>query len=310
MSPPASPNTESMDPLKAGGILLSAYILWGLSPIYYKFAGFASPLEIVLHRAVWSAPILAGLLIYSRRFNAAIALVTDWRTMALLTITALIIASNWLIFIWAINVGRVIEVSLGYYINPLMHIAVGVFIASERFGRWRALAVGLAALGVLNQIVQLGEIPWIGLYLAISFTVYGYIRKRIAVDGQTGLFWETTLIFIPSVFLLGIFQFQGDATFLDGPFEMAMLIGSGAATVLPLLLWVVGARHLSFSVIGVVQFVAPTLQFSVGLAYGEVFTPAHAVTFALIWLGLAVFVADLFWHERQLKRQTVEQSSS
>jgi chloramphenicol-sensitive protein RarD len=298
-----------IDPLRAGGILLSAYILWGLSPIYFKLAAFASPLEIVLHRALWSAPVLVVLLLIAGNLRTALSVARDWRKLGLLAISGAIIGSNWLIFIWAINSGRVLDVSLGYFINPLMNVAVGVFVASERFSRLRAIAVGLAALGVINQMIQLGEIPYIGLYLAVSFTLYGYIRKRIAVDAQTGVFWETALIFLPSIILLAIFSGHASehfTSFFDGAYEMAILLGTGIVTVTPLVLWATGARRLSFAVIGVVQFVAPSLQFAVGLLYGEAFNIAHAITFGLIWLGLAVFVTDLILHERKASQQAQE----
>ncbi|MFW6412610.1 MAG: EamA family transporter RarD [Oceanicaulis sp.] len=305
--PDASSSTASADsarlaPGRAAVSLLSGYFVWGLSPIFYKLLGFASATEIVLHRALWSVPLLALILVMARRWSAAVTLVADRKALALLLLTAALIGANWWTFIFAVNSDRVLEVSLGYFINPLMNVAVGVFVASERFGKLRGLAVGLAALGVLNQIVTVGELPVIALFLAASFTAYGYVRKTIAVDGRIGLFWETLIIAVPSVVALGFVEFGGDGHFRDGPWQALLLILTGPMTVAPLLFFIMGARGLSFAVIGAAQFVAPTLQFCVGLMYGETFTPAHAITFALIWAGLAVFVIDLLLYERRKRR--------
>lgn len=300
---------QRLDPARAGAAALSGYVIWGLSPIFYKFLGFASASEIVLHRAVWSVPLLALLVWLAGRGGAALRLIADRKAMGLLLASSLLIAANWWIFIFAINSGRVLDVSLGYFVNPLMNVAVGVFIAHERFGKWRAAAVGLAALGVLNQVLAVGVFPWIGLLLAGTFTIYGYIRKTIATDGRIGLFWETVIIAIPSIFVLGFIEAGPDGRFFDGPFNAIMLTLTGPMTVAPLLLFIVGARGLHFATIGVLQFIAPTLQFAVGIAYGEAFTPAHAVTFALIWLGLAVFVADLLRQERLRKKTAPRQTA-
>lgn len=298
------PDPARLDPARAGAALVTGYVIWGLSPLFYKLLAFASPTEIVLHRAIWSVPLLALLLIVARRWTPAVSVLAEPKKLALLGGTALLIGANWWTFIYAVNSGQVLEISLGYYVNPLMNMAVGVFIASERFGRLRQLAVALAALGVVNQVVTVGELPLIALFLAVSFTAYGYLRKTMAVDGRIGLFWETLIIAIPSLAALGFVEFGGgDGHFRDGWSEALLLMLSGVMTVGPLLFFLTGARGSSFAVIGAAQFIAPTLQFCVGLVYGEVFTAAHALTFALIWLGLAVFIADLLVFERKKRRK-------
>lgn len=300
---PVSADAGRLGPGRAAAALLSGYVIWGLSPLFYKLLAFAGPTEIVLHRAIWSAPLLALLLITARRWTPALAVLADKRMLGLLLVTAVLIGANWWTFIFAVNSGQVLEISLGYYINPLMNVAVGVFIASERFGRLRAVAVGLAALGVVNQIITVGELPVIALFLAITFTGYGCLRKTMAVDGRIGLFWETAIIALPSMAVLGFVEMSGGGHFRDGWSQALLLMASGAMTVAPLLFFIMGARGLSFAVIGAAQFIAPTLQFCVGLIYGEVFTAAHAITFALIWAGLAVFVVDLLLFERQKRRK-------
>ena len=298
-----TPDSTRLDPVRAGVTALSGYLIWGLSPLFYKLLGFAGASEIVLHRAVWSVPALALLLYLGRRMGPALRLLADRRAMAILLVTALLIGANWWTFIFAVNTGRVLEVSLGYFINPLMNVAVGVFVARERFGPLRGLAVGLAAIGVANQILVVGSLPLIALFLAASFTAYGYLRKTIATDGRVGLFWETVIIAIPSIVALSFLETSSAGHFLDGPWQALGLIMTGPMTVAPLLLFVIGARGLHFATLGVLQFIAPSLQFAIGLATGEPFSPLYLITFVLIWAGLAVFVIDLLNFSRKQRRE-------
>jgi len=300
---PAPDPSGRLDPARAAMSAFSGYAIWGLSPIFYKLLDFASASEIVLQRAIWSVPTLLVILALARRTSAAFAVLTDWRTLGVLALTSVLIGANWWVFIFAVNTGRVLEVSLGYFINPLMYVAVGVLIAHERFGRLRALAVALAALGVLNQIVMVGEVPVMALFLAASFTLYSYVRRKILVDGRIGLFWETAILAVPSLIAVSFIEMRGAGSFFEGPWQAFLLIATGPMTAAPLLLFLMGARGLSFAIIGAMQFVAPTLQFFVGLAYGEPFSPAHLVTFTLIWAGLAVFVLDLIRFERTKHRK-------
>ena len=300
MTPPSPSNR--LDPGPAALTAMAGYVVWGLSPLFYKALAFASPAEIVLHRAVWSAPLLLALIVMARRTPQMLSVLADRRALLLLSGTAVLIAANWWVFVFAVNAGRVLDVSLGYFINPLMNVAVGVFIARERFGPMRAIAVGLAALGVLNLVLAAGVFPWIGLFLAASFTVYGYLRKTIATDGRVGLFWETAILFAPSLAALVFLEASSGGAFFESWSSAMLLMLTGPVTVAPLLFFIIGARGLAFAVIGVLQFIAPSLQFAIGIATGEPFTIAHAITFALIWTGLAVFVADLLRFERARRR--------
>jgi chloramphenicol-sensitive protein RarD len=301
MSEPAP--SQRLDPARAGAAAVSGYVVWGLSPLFYQLLAFADPAEIVLQRAVWSAPVLLAILLWARRWPATIQVLADRRTLGVLVLTSLLIAANWWTFIYAVNSAQVLSVSLGYFINPLMNVAVGVLVLGERFGRWRLLAVGLAALGVINQILTVGEVPVLALFLAATFCAYGYVRKIIAIDGRVGLFWETVIVGAPSLVVLGFLEAGGHGHFFDGPGPAFLLILTGPMTVAPLLLFILGARGLPLAVIGALQFIAPTLQFAIAVMGGEPFTPAHAVTFALIWSGLAVFVADLLWFEHKRRRK-------
>lgn len=297
--------SDRMDPLKAGLIAFSAYVIWGLSTIFYRLLAFADPAEIVLHRAIWSVPTLAIILLVASKWKDALSVLSDRRAMLFLAVTSLVIAANWWVFVFAINAGKILSVSLGYFINPLMNVAIGVLIANERFGKLRLLAIGLATLGVVNQAIAVGQIPVIGLFLAVTFTTYGYIRKTIKVDARVGQFWETVIMAIPSLIYL-IYAFtQGHSHFFEGPRQAILLMLAGPMTVAPLLLFIIGARGVSFATLGVLQFVAPTLQFITGLAYGEAFSWSYAITFALIWLGLGVFVWDLVLYARKMKRSSL-----
>ena len=299
MSRPDASNR--LDPARAAAAAVSGYVVWGLSPLFYQLLAFADPVEIVLQRAIWSAPVLLLILVLARRWPATVQVLADRRTLGVLLLTSALISANWWTFIYAVNTGHVLSVSLGYFINPLMNVAVGVAILGERFGRWRAIAVALAALGVINQIITVGEVPVLALFLAGTFCAYGYVRKTLAVDGRIGLFWETVIIGAPSLVALGVLEASGGGHFFDGPASALLLILTGPMTVAPLLLFILGARGLPLAVIGALQFIAPTLQFMIGVMGGEPFTPAHAITFALIWSGLAVFVAELLWFEHTRK---------
>ncbi len=229
----------------------------------------------------------------ARSWGSVISALTRPKTLGLLVLSGMLIAANWWLFIYAVNTDRVLEVSLGYYINPLMNVAVGIIVFRESFGWWRAAAIGLAAIGVINQILTVGSLPLIALALAGSFTIYAYIRKTIAVDGRVGLFVETLIIFLPSLIVLSFIEVTTGGHFFDGPMQALLLILAGPMTVAPLLLFIIGARGLHFATVGLLQFIAPTLQFAVAVAYGEPFTAAHALTFAFIWAGLACFTVSM-----------------
>ncbi|WP_420430564.1 EamA family transporter RarD [Hyphobacterium sp.] len=285
--------TSSTSPARAGLAAIACYTIWGLSPIFYKLLGFAAASEIVLHRAVWSVPTLALVIWVARSWGQVVSVMTRPRTLGLLLLSSVLIAGNWWLFIFAVNTDRVLEVSLGYYINPLMNVAVGILVFRESFGRWRAAAVTLATIGVINQILTVGTLPLIALALAGSFTIYAYIRKTIAVHGRVGLFVETLILFLPSLIALSFIEVSASGHFLDGPWQAVLLILSGPMTVAPLLLFIIGARGLHFATVGLLQFIAPTLQFAVAVAYGEPFSAAHAVTFGFIWAGLACFAVSM-----------------
>lgn len=262
-------------------------------------AGLCQPVEIVLHRVVWAVPLLLAALAVSGKVKQAFAAIARPRTLITLLATAALISVNWWVFIFAVNSGHVLQASLGYYINPLMSVAVGVFVLREPLGPFRITAIVLAALGVANQILTVGEVPWISLILAVSFTAYGYLRKVAAVDGRIGLFWETGFLLPFSIVGLAVLQLGGNGHFHESTGHALMLMSAGVVTVVPLLLYTIGVRGLRLSTMGLMQFIAPTLQFAIGVAGGERFTTGHVVTFAFIWAGVAVFVFSQLRRERK-----------
>ncbi len=287
MNAPESPEPKADQTALIAG--LSAYLIWGFSPLYFQLLDFVDALEIILHRILWSVPFLFGVLALSGKLREIRPVLRDTRSMLTLLVTAILISINWWGFVWAVNNGQVLQASLGYYINPLMSVAVGVFVLREPLGRWRIAAIVLASLGVLNQIIAVGQVPWLALILATSFTAYGYLRKVVMVDGRVGLFLETAFLFpIAAVLLIWLGQ-TGEMVRASGVGEYALLATAGAVTIIPLLLYVIGARGLRLSTMGVMQFMAPTLQFIIGIWGGEPFTTAHMITFGLIWAGVATF---------------------
>jgi chloramphenicol-sensitive protein RarD len=272
---------------------LLAYLMWGVLPVYFKLVGAVAPLEVLAHRVIWAAPFGAVIILARRQGTEVWRAMTSPRMLAFLTISAAMIALNWLLYIVAVQRGQIFQASLGYYINPLMYVIVGVVFLGERLRRFQLVAVVLAAFAVTILTIIGGEIPWIALSLAILFTIYGVIRKRVAIGGMPGLFVET-LVLLPLAMGYWLWLMNtGMSDFSSSdPFLSFLLVLAGPITILPLLLFVLAARRLPLSLIGFLQFIAPTLQFVMGLLYGEVLTMAHMLCFGLIWIAVAFFVLD------------------
>jgi chloramphenicol-sensitive protein RarD len=285
-------NRSGLDRLGLGASI-SAYVIWGFFPIYFKLLAPATPVEILAHRALWALPTMLIALAAAGQLKAALAQLARPRVIGALAITALIISGNWLLYIYAVQTNHVLEGSLGYFINPLVSVALGVAFLGERLARLSWIALGLATAGVLNEIVVVGEPPFIALGLAASFAAYGYLRKVAKVDAGPGLLAETALM--APFALAGLLWLEGSGAghAVADPRLGAMLLFMGPLTALPLFLFALGARRLPLYVAGVLQFIGPSLQFICGLAYGERFSAASAVTFALVWGGLLVFIRDL-----------------
>jgi chloramphenicol-sensitive protein RarD len=269
---------------------IGAYALWGFLPLYFKLLGDISPTMILAHRIVWSVPTAILLVMFAGKGQELWALRRQPKILYALFGSSLAIAVNWTIYIWAVTHDRVLEGSLGYFINPLITFLFAAVFFGERFRPLQLVALTIAALGVLNQTLVVGEFPWISLSLAVSFAIYGAIRKHVPVDSRVGFAMEAVWLAPAAAAYLLFFLPTGVSAFGDGSLSLvSLLLLAGPVTAAPLILFAMGARRLRLSTIGVLQYIGPSLQFMIGLALGEAFTPGHAVTFGLIWLGVIVF---------------------
>lgn len=293
------------------GVLLAigAYTMWGIAPIYFKSISSVSALEILSHRVVWSFFLLAALLHFGRNWRTVRAVITNKSKMLYLVSTAILVGVNWLIFIWAVNANHMLDASLGYYINPLFNVLLGMIFLGERLRKLQWFAVALAACGVLVQLVMFGSVPIVAIALAMSFGVYGLLRKKVSVDAQTGLFIET-LVMLPAaaIYLLFIAS-TPTSNLLDNPASLnILLVAAGVVTTLPLLCFTGAATRLKLSTLGFFQYIGPSLMFLLAvLIYGEAFTSDKAITFAFIWGALVLFSFDGLRNNRNVRRAATAQ---
>jgi chloramphenicol-sensitive protein RarD len=289
MQAPAT-STTSLD-RRGLGFGLGAYLIWGFLPLYFLLLAGVTAGEIVADRVVWSLVLLIGILAVAGRFGKLVAVLRTPRTLGLLAISAALISVNWLIYIWAVQNGHVLGASLGYFLNPLVNVLLGVVVLGERLKRMQMAAVALAAAGVAVLASGAGTGLWISLSLAFSFGLYGLMRKIAPVESLEGLTVETALL-TPFALAYMAWLASNDAlVFGDVPGLTALLVLAGAVTAVPLLLFAGAARLLPYSTLGLLQYLAPTLQFVLAITvFGEAMTPSHIVCFALIWAGLALYV--------------------
>jgi chloramphenicol-sensitive protein RarD len=276
---------------RAGLLLgLGAYTLWGVLPLYFKAIAGVLPAEIVAHRILWSLIFLAGLVTLWRRWGAVRAAVQRPKVLATLALTAMLIGINWMVYIWAVLNGHVLAGSLGYYLNPLVNVLLGVFLLKERLTPAQTFAVGLAAAGVAVLAWGAAEGLWISLTLAASFATYGFLRKVAPVESLEGLSIETALLSPLAFGYVLWLQQQGESGFGIAIGTDLLLVLGGAVTAIPLLLFTAAAKRLPYSTLGFLQYIAPSLQFLLAvLVFGEAFTAAHAICFGAIWTALVIF---------------------
>ena len=285
-------------------LALAAYFIWGIAPAYFKFIDYVPADEIITHRIIWSFFFMIVLISASRQWSGLKRLWQTPKKILLLALSAVLIGGNWLLFIWAVNNHHMLEASLGYFINPLVNIVLGMLFLGERFRRMQWLAVALAACGVLVQLWTFGSLPIIGLGLAFSFAFYGLIRKKIAVDAQTGMLIETLwLLPVAAIYLFGIAD-SPTSHMGHNPWSLnLLLIAAGIVTTVPLLCFTGAATKLRLSTLGFFQYIGPTLMFLLAvLFYGETPGADKMVTFAFIWVALAVFVMDAVYTLRRMPR--------
>jgi chloramphenicol-sensitive protein RarD len=281
---------------------LLCFTIWGFVPLAFQAIGRegVGAWEIMAHRVLWGAVAAGVFVLLARQGGQVLRIVRTPRTLAWLALSAILIAANWTLFVWAVNNGRTLETSLGYYITPLLNMAAGALLFRERLGVTGKAAIALAAIGVLIQAAALGHPPYVSLSLAFSFGAYGIVRKRVRADAQAGLFVECLILMPPAVAYAAWAESSGQGHFFAHASTAAWLVASGPITAAPLALFAWAARRIRLSTLGFMQFLAPTISFAIGVAQGEDFTLVRAISFAFIWLGAAVFLWGAWRKTRSL----------
>jgi len=283
---------------------IAAYTMWGVAPIYFKWLQEVPALEILSHRIIWSFVLVFILIMALRRGNRLKPVLQNKQQMARLTLATCLLGGNWFLFIWAINNNHILDASLGYYINPLLNVAIGMAFFAERMRKMQLVAIALAVVGVLIQVVSFGSVPWVALALACSFAIYGAIRKRLPIDSITGL-WLETLILTPAVLVyLVFFASSSAADMTQNTWQInTLLIAAGVVTTAPLLCFTAAAQRIRYSTLGFFQYIGPSLMFILAVwVYGEPLAADKLVTFAIIWVALALYSIDTLVHQQRSKR--------
>jgi chloramphenicol-sensitive protein RarD len=303
----SAPDGEARLALGAG---IACYFVWGFVPLVFQTIGHmgVGPWEILGHRVLWSLPTAALLVALAGQGGHLVEALRNRRTLAWLALSSLLIATNWVVFIWAVNSGKVLDAALGYYITPLVNMAAGALLFRERISRLGGLAMGLAAVGVAVQSAALGGLPVVSLALAFSFGGYGIVRKRVAADAQTGFLIECLVVGLPALAYVLWLARAGQGHFAVSPAATAWLVAAGPITAVPLVLFAWAARRIPLSAMGFLQFLSPSISFFIGLAEGEPFTPLRAASFAFIWGGAAVYLGGAWSRARAMRLAVAEAS--
>ena len=288
---------KPIDPTVSGVFYaLGAFLMWGVLPLLFRALQPATPLEILSHRVVWSLLLMIAIVLVMRNPHAVPRAVSSRRQLGIYLVTTGLITTNWLIFIWAVNSGHIVQTSLGYYINPVVNVILGVLFLGERLNRNQWISISLAILGVTSLVVNLGTLPWVSLTLAVTFGFYALIRKKEGIDPLIGLLIETALLTPFALSYLLWIGVAGTGLFtLAAPGMATLLVIAGVVTAIPLIFFNFGAQRLKLSTIGLMQYLSPTMQLGIGvLVFGEAFTGVHALAFGLIWTALAIYSADAY----------------
>jgi chloramphenicol-sensitive protein RarD len=279
---------------KGAWYVATAYTLWGFFPIYWKALAGLSPLQLICHRIVWSLLVLAVIIARAKEWHVLWQAVQTPRVLAVYTVAGLAIAANWLMFVWAVSINEIVQISLGYFINPLLSVVLGMLMFHERLRRAQWVSVALAAAGVLYLTIALQSLPWIALSLAATFGTYGLMKKLAPLGPVHGLSLETGILFVPAAMYLMFEELAGRGAFMhSGTLRDTLMLLAGPVTLVPLLLFAAGVRRIPLSLVGMIQYVNPTLQISIGvLLYREPFTRVQLVGFGLVWCALALFAVE------------------
>ncbi len=285
-----------------GGLAAAgAFLIWGTVPVYWKQMTAVSPVELIAHRIVWSLVFLLGVLAWQRNFSSLRPGLAGARAIGLNLLASVMLTLNWGVYVWAVNTGQVIESSLGYFLVPLCNVAVGSLVFHEKLRPLQWTAIGLAAAGVLLLLVRVGHVPWVALTIAFTWTIYGLLKKRSPLGPIAGLTVETLLIFPVAAGLLLWWHHTGEGALgrIDARTQ-AFVLSAGVVTAVPLLLFAHGAQRIRLTTLGLLQYLAPTVQFLLGVfLYHEAFDGARLQAFSIIWAGLVLYSADSFWSQRR-----------
>jgi chloramphenicol-sensitive protein RarD len=291
--------------VKSGVIFaICAYTMWGIAPIYFKALATVPPLEIVMHRVIWSVIFLAVLIIGLRHVGKVKAAIANTRVLIILMAASAMLVCNWFLYIWAVNNDFILEASLGYYINPLINVFFGRLFLGETLRITQKAAVGIAVLGVIIMIFNFGYLPWIALTLAVSFSTYGLLRKTVSVDSLPGLFIETLFIFPAALIYWIFFATQSSDLTINSTSLNILLISAGVVTTAPLLCFTAAARRIRYSSLGFFQYIGPSLMFILAVTvYKEPLSTGQLVTFGFVWTALGLFTFDTYKHYRKEKKE-------
>ncbi len=290
-------------------IAISAFFMWGALPVYWKQLKAVSAMEILAHRIIWSLVFLLLLLLSSRKFKPflreCIEVLRDKKRFSILVLSAVFLNINWLTYIWAVNNDYIVQTSLGYYINPILSVFLGLFVLRERLSTLLWISFALILLGVMMMVFKAGIFPWIGLILAFSFALYGLLKKLNPLPAISSLTLETLISSLPSIGYLLFIASKGQSSFFQGFSSIQLyLMGGGAVTALPLIFFSMGAKRLPLYMIGFFQYIGPSIALFLGVfLYHETFSLAHLLSFSLVWLGLTVFSLNVY---RQLRNAKID----
>jgi len=279
---------------------LAAYAMWGFFPIYWKLLHEVPALQVIGHRISWSFILLIAVILFTKQWQKFRSVALVPKVIGIYALAGVLLSINWLVYVWGVNSGFIVETSLGYFINPLISVLLGVLFLRERLRTMQWVAVGLAAAGVIYLTFTYGRPPWIALSLAFSFGIYGFVKKMAPLGSLYGLTLETALVSPLALIYLLFVQFAGTGAFLhQGSLTDFLLIGTGAVTSIPLLMFASAARQIPLTMIGILQYIAPTLQFLIGVfLYHEPFDQSRLVGFSLVWLALMVFWVENYLANR------------
>ncbi len=290
------------------GILyaISAYVTWGVFPAYWKLLHHVPALQLLSHRIIWSFLILLAFVLVTKQWKAFQAAISSRRVLFIYLAAAILIGVNWLTYVWAVNAGYIVETSLGYFINPLLNVLLGVVFLRERLRRFQWLPVVMAAVGVTYLTVVYGRLPWIALTLAFSFGIYGLVKKTAPLGALFGLSLETGILFLPALGWLVFSEASGQGAFLHaGAGSDLLLVGAGLVTTVPLLMFASAAQRIPLSLLGIIQYIAPTLQFLLGvLVFKEPFSHSQLIGFGIVWAALVLFWGEGLWTRSRTRVRT------